>query len=87
MDHEQLEVDVLFVGAGPASLAGALHLSHLVRDHNEKIRSGTKSGEKLEDLTLLVVEKGREIGSHALSGAVVDPRAFDELLKQVMNVK
>ena len=52
MDHEQLEVDVLFVGAGPASLAGALHLSHLIRDHNEAIRSGTKAGEKLEDLTL-----------------------------------
>ncbi|MEE2839458.1 MAG: electron transfer flavoprotein-ubiquinone oxidoreductase [Acidobacteriota bacterium] len=85
MDHEQLEVDVLFVGAGPASLAGALHLSHLIRDHNEAIRSGTKAGEKLEDLTLLVVEKGREIGSHALSGAVVDPRAFDELLDGVTN--
>ena len=80
MEHEQLEVDVLFVGAGPASLSGALHLSRLVRDHNEALRSGTISGEKLEDLTLLVVEKGREIGSHALSGAVVDPCAFDELL-------
>ncbi len=80
MEHEQLEVDVLFVGAGPASLAGALHLSRLVRDHNEALLSGAISGEKLEDLTLLVVEKGREIGSHALSGAVVDPRAFDELL-------
>jgi electron-transferring-flavoprotein dehydrogenase len=80
MGREQLEVDVLFVGAGPASLAGALHLSRLIRDHNEALESGTKSGEKLEDLMLLVVEKGREIGSHALSGAVVDPRAFDELL-------
>ncbi|MEE8348664.1 MAG: electron transfer flavoprotein-ubiquinone oxidoreductase [Acidobacteriota bacterium] len=81
MERERLEVDVLFVGAGPANLAGALHLSRLIRNHNEAIESGTKSGETLEDLTLLVVEKGREIGSHALSGAVVDPRAFDELLE------
>ena len=81
MEREQLEVDVLFVGAGPASLGGALHLSRLIRDHNEAVDSGAGSGTKLSDLTLLVVEKGREIGSHALSGAVVDPRAFDELLE------
>ena len=81
MEREQLEVDVLFVGAGPASLAGALHLAKLIRDHNEAIDRGTKSGDRLTDLTLLVIEKGREIGSHALSGAVVDPRGFDELLE------
>ena len=76
MKQEPLQVDVLFVGAGPANLAGALHLSRLIREHNE----GPGSGPKLENLTLLVIEKGKEIGSHALSGAVVDPSAFDELL-------
>lgn len=81
MQREQLEVDVLFIGAGPASLSSALHLSRLVAEHNAAVDSGAKSGKKLSDLTLLVVEKGREIGSHALSGAVVDPRAFDELLE------
>jgi len=81
MQREQLEVDVLFIGAGPASLSSALHLSRLVSEHNEAVDSGAKSGKKLSDLTLLVIEKGREIGSHALSGAVVDPRAFDELLE------
>lgn len=77
MRREELEVDVLFVGAGPASLAAALHLSRLVREHNEQ----TAPGRRLENLTLLVIEKGKEIGSHALSGAVVDPRAFDDLLE------
>ncbi|MFQ5929857.1 MAG: 4Fe-4S dicluster domain-containing protein [Acidobacteriota bacterium] len=81
MEREQLEVDVLFVGAGPASLGGALHLSRLVGKHNETVKSGQHSGQGLGDLTLLVIEKSRGIGSHALSGAVVDPRAFDELLE------
>lgn len=78
MEREQLEVDVLFVGAGPASLASAFHLARLVQDHNHAIETGDASGSKLEP-TLLVVEKGKEIGSHALSGAVVDPCAFEEL--------
>ena len=79
MDREELEVDVLFVGAGPASLSAAFHLARLVDDHNEAVAAGEKPGERLEP-TLLVVEKGKEIGSHALSGAVVDPAAFTELL-------
>ena len=77
MKREQLEVDVLFVGAGPANLAGALHLSRLVREYNQSPKRGTS----LENLTILVIDKGKEIGSHALSGAVVDPRGFDDLLE------
>jgi len=72
-DRETLEIDVLFVGAGPASLAGAYHLARLIRNHNESARGG-----KLE-ISIAVLEKGSEIGSHALSGAVVDPRALREL--------
>jgi len=70
--RETLDIDVLFVGAGPASLAGAYHLARLLREHN----SGASS--KLE-VSIAVLEKGKDIASHALSGAVVDPRAFQEL--------
>lgn len=72
--RETLELDVLFVGAGPACLAGAIHLRQLINRHNE---SG--SGRKLEDLTIGVIEKGREVGAHILSGAVMDPRTLKEL--------
>lgn len=73
-ERETLELDVLFVGAGPACLAGAIHLKQLINRHNE---SG--SGRKLEDLTIGVIEKGREVGAHILSGAVMDPRSIKEL--------
>ncbi|MEO6835747.1 MAG: electron transfer flavoprotein-ubiquinone oxidoreductase [Candidatus Tumulicola sp.] len=66
-ERDRLEVDVLFVGAGPASLAGAIRLGQLAK----------AAGRELE---ILVIEKGGEIGSHGLSGAVMDPRALDELL-------
>ena len=72
-ERETLDLDVLFVGAGPASLAGAYRLATLVAEHNE---SG--HGEPLE-VSIAVLEKGAEIGAHALSGAVVDPRALREL--------
>ncbi|HUV14839.1 MAG TPA: electron transfer flavoprotein-ubiquinone oxidoreductase [Acidobacteriota bacterium] len=80
VEREQLEVDVLFVGAGPASLSAALHLVRLIKAHNQAVESGEKKGDILTPV-LLVVEKGKEIGAHALSGAVVDPRGFDALLK------
>jgi electron-transferring-flavoprotein dehydrogenase len=71
-ERETLEIDVLFVGAGPASLAGAFHLARLLREHNER------AAEPLE-VSIAVLEKGREVSSHALSGAVVDARALAEL--------
>jgi electron-transferring-flavoprotein dehydrogenase len=73
VDRETLELDGLFVGAGPASLAGAVHLARLLERHN-----GQHPDRPL-DLSIAVLEKGAEIGSHALSGAIVDPRAFQEL--------
>jgi len=66
-ERDRLEVDVLFVGAGPASLAGAIRLGQLSQ----------AAGRALE---VMVIEKGGEIGHHGLSGAVMDPRALDELL-------
>ena len=75
--RETLDVDVLFVGGGPASLAGAIRLRQLIKAHNEKVkREGT--GAPLE-VTVALLEKGREIGSHAISGAVLDPKALREL--------
>ncbi|MCS6885083.1 MAG: electron transfer flavoprotein-ubiquinone oxidoreductase [Acidobacteriota bacterium] len=72
--RESLELDVLFVGAGPACLAGAIHLKRLINKHNE-----SATDRKLEDLTIGIIEKGREVGAHILSGAVMDPRALKEL--------
>ena len=76
VDREILEVDVLFVGAGPASLSGALHLQNLIDGYNKNLTSGQ---EKLSP-SIAVIEKGREIGAHCLSGAILDPRALEELL-------
>jgi electron-transferring-flavoprotein dehydrogenase len=78
MERDSLEVDVLFVGAGPASLAGALRLRQLIRSHDEA--AAGQGGKKFEEITIAVIEKGREIGSHIISGAVMDLRPLEELL-------
>ena len=66
-DREKIEFDVLFVGGGPANLAGAIHLMQLA----------TSKGIHLE---VAMIEKGAEIGCHALSGAVLNPIALAELM-------
>ena len=80
MERETLEMDVVFVGAGPANLSGALHLARLVKQHNESIAKGEKQGEALGEIEIGVIEKGSSVGAHILSGAVMDPRALRELL-------
>lgn len=75
--RDTLDVDVLFVGGGPAGLAGAIGLRQLVRAHNDGVARKGK-GAPL-DLSIALLEKGREIGSHAISGAVLDPRGLREL--------
>jgi len=77
-EREVLEADVLFVGAGPGTLAGAYHLQNLINAHNERVTS-TGEGSALEPMIVLI-EKGREIGSHSFSGAVLDPIALKELI-------
>ena len=61
------EMDVLFVGAGPAGLAGAIELARLV------------AAGGLGEVNIGVLEKAGALGEHSLSGAVVNPRAFREL--------
>src|ERR1043166_747913 len=73
--REQLEADVLIVGAGPAGLACALHLANVIKKHNE---SGAKP--ELSPENIYVLEKGREIGAHQLSGAIMNPKALAELV-------
>lgn len=80
IEREQLEMDVVFVGAGPANLAAALHLKNKVREHDEFIEKGFKKGRKIGDLEIAIVEKGSFVGAHILSGAVMDPIAIRELM-------
>ncbi len=61
--REQMEFDVVIVGAGPSGLAAAIRLKQLA-----------------PDAAVCVVEKGSEVGAHILSGAIIEPRALDELL-------
>src|SRR3974390_3025797 len=75
IQREQLEADVLIVGAGPAGLACALHLANLIKQHNA---SGAKP--ELSAENIYVLEKGREIGAHQLSGAIMNPKALAELV-------
>jgi len=76
--REVMPVDVLFVGAGPASLAGAYHLLTLVERHNEQAAASGK--EPIGELEIAIMEKGKAMGAHAISGAVMDPRALAELM-------
>ena len=79
-EREQIPVDVVFVGAGPANLAAALHLKNEIKKHNELVEKGFKQGKAIGDLEIAIVEKGSFVGAHILSGAVMDPIAIRELM-------
>ena len=69
---ERIEVGVLVVGAGPAGLACAIRLGQLLEE-------SPRVAERLGDVPVAVLEKGKAPGSHLLSGAVVNPRALRRL--------
>jgi electron-transferring-flavoprotein dehydrogenase len=75
-DEEAVPMDVVFVGAGPAGLAGAIELAKLVRADNER-------GGGIGDVEIAVLEKAGGLGEHTLSGAVINPGPFRELFPEL----
>ena len=65
--REAMEFDVVIVGAGPAGLATAIRLKQ------QALAKG-------QEVSVVVLEKGSEIGAHILSGAVIDPIGLDQLI-------
>jgi electron-transferring-flavoprotein dehydrogenase len=67
MERESMEVDVVIVGAGPSGLSAAIRLAQLAAENDT-------------ELTICLLEKGSEVGAHILSGAVLEPKALNELI-------
>src|ERR1043166_1665215 len=80
IEREQVPMDVVFVGAGPANLAAALHLKNEIKKHDGLVAKGLRHGRAIGDLEIAIVEKGAFVGAHILSGAVMDPIAIRELM-------
>lgn len=71
--RESISFDVLIVGAGPAGLSAAIRLAQL-------------SQQQSRELSICVIEKAAQVGAHSLSGAVIDPKALNELMPNWQNL-
>jgi len=67
VERESMQYDVVIVGAGPSGLAAAIRLKQL-------------AGQAGRDISVCVLEKGSEVGAHIMSGAIIEPRALNELI-------
>lgn len=77
---ERIEVGILIVGGGPAGLACAVRLGQLLEEHPDV-------ADRLGEVPVAVVEKGKQPGSHLLSGAVVNPRSLRRLFRDRYRVE
>jgi electron-transferring-flavoprotein dehydrogenase len=68
-ENNTVSTDVLIIGAGPSGLAASIHLADILKQSGQKKR-------------ILLIEKGKSVGSHILSGAVIKPEVFKELLPE-----
>src|SRR5215210_247149 len=78
--EERIDVGVLIVGAGPAGLACAIRLGQLLEESPE-------TAKRLGEVPVAVLEKGKGVGAHVLSGAVVNPRALRRLFRDRARVE
>src|ERR1700684_4401298 len=67
VEREAMDYDVVIVGAGPAGRSAAIRLKQLAAEAGAEI-------------SVAILEKGSEVGAHILSGAVIDPKALNELI-------
>lgn len=78
--RDTMDVDVLIVGGGAAGLSCAYKLANDIEKHNQAISEGKIQGASIPEQMIVVLEKGAEIGAHSFSGAVLNPKALEELI-------